>query len=183
MSGVWDPLASSINLNETWRVVSHRNQHHHSDTTKAWQIPVLDSVSLAVWGYGWSQQLDDPWEGHASPHAFAGLLQRHHLPAARTQMSGESLWKFTAAVRQLTQHTNQQEWRQLYRLEMDRVQVMPCDHNNRLSVPIARPDITMGLFERKLSLPYMLKMASRKTISVLKEALVELTLGHTKLPI
>lgn len=66
---------------------------------------------------------------------------------------------------------------------MDRAQVMPCDHSNRLSVPIARPDITVGLFERKLSLPYMLKRASREAISVLKEALVELTLGHTKLPI
>jgi hypothetical protein len=60
---------------------------------------------------------------------------------------------------------------------------MPCDHNNRVSVTIARPDITVGLSKRKPSLPYMLKAVSRETISVLKEAQMDLTLGHTELPI
>jgi hypothetical protein len=40
------------------------------------------------------------------------------------------------------------------------------------SVMIARPDITAGLLRRELSRPYVLQVASGKTLPLLKEALV-----------
>jgi len=46
------------------------------------------------------------------------------------------------------------------------------------SVTIARPDTVEGQAERKPSRAYNLRNASGKTIPVLKEALVELTLGR-----
>jgi predicted aspartyl protease len=50
-------------------------------------------------------------------------------------------------------------------------------------VTVARPDIVAGLPERKLSRPYVLQTASGKTIPVVKEALVELTIGRRTLRI
>jgi hypothetical protein len=44
--------------------------------------------------------------------------------------------------------------------------------NTGPSVMIARPDITAGLLRRELSRPYVLQMASGKTLPLLKEALV-----------
>jgi len=46
------------------------------------------------------------------------------------------------------------------------------------SVTIARPNIVAGQPERKLSRTYILQTASGETITVLKEAFVELTLGQ-----
>jgi hypothetical protein len=51
------------------------------------------------------------------------------------------------------------------------------------SVTIARPDIVAGQPERKPSRPYVLQTASGETIPLLKEALVELTLGRRALRI
>jgi hypothetical protein len=45
------------------------------------------------------------------------------------------------------------------------------------SVNIARPHITVGLYERKPSWLYILQMASWETRLDLKEVLTELTLG------
>jgi predicted aspartyl protease len=49
------------------------------------------------------------------------------------------------------------------------------------SVTIVRLDITAGLPVRELTRPYVLQMLSGKTLLILKEALVELTLGHCPL--
>lgn len=46
---------------------------------------------------------------------------------------------------------------------------------------IVRLDITAGLPERELTRPYVLQMVSGKTVPILKEALVELTLGQCPL--
>ena len=51
------------------------------------------------------------------------------------------------------------------------------------SVTIVRPDIVAGQPGRKPSRPYVLQTASGETIPVLKEALVELTLGRRALRI
>jgi len=51
------------------------------------------------------------------------------------------------------------------------------------SVTIARPDIVAGKPERKPSRAYVLQTASGETLPVLKEALVELTLGQRALRI
>jgi hypothetical protein len=47
------------------------------------------------------------------------------------------------------------------------------------SITIARPDITAGLPETKPSWLYVLQMVSGKTLPVLKEVLVELTLRQS----
>lgn len=49
------------------------------------------------------------------------------------------------------------------------------------SVTIARPDTTAGLSVRDLITPYVLQMASREILPILKEALVKLTLGQCPL--
>ena len=51
------------------------------------------------------------------------------------------------------------------------------------SVTIARPDIVAGRPERKPSRAYVLQTASGETLPVLREALVELTLGQRALRI
>jgi hypothetical protein len=51
------------------------------------------------------------------------------------------------------------------------------------SVTIARPDIGAGQPERNPSRAYILQTASGKTIPVLKETLIELTLGWRALRI
>jgi hypothetical protein len=51
------------------------------------------------------------------------------------------------------------------------------------SVTIARPDIVAGQPKKKPSRAYVLQTASGETIPVLKEALVELTLGQRALRI
>jgi hypothetical protein len=58
------------------------------------------------------------------------------------------------------------------------IQERPCRViiDTGASVTIARPDIVAGLPERKPSLPYVLQTASGETISVMREARVELTL-------
>lgn len=48
---------------------------------------------------------------------------------------------------------------------------------------IARPEIVAGQPERKPSRTYVLQTASRETISLLKEAFVQLTLGRRTLRI
>jgi hypothetical protein len=55
--------------------------------------------------------------------------------------------------------------------------------NTGASVTIARPDIVAGQPNRKLSRAYVLQTAAGETNSVLKEALVELTLGRRTLRI
>jgi hypothetical protein len=49
--------------------------------------------------------------------------------------------------------------------------------DTRVSVTIARLDIIAGQPEMKPSWPYVLQMMSRETIPILKETLVQLTLG------
>jgi hypothetical protein len=44
------------------------------------------------------------------------------------------------------------------------------------SLMIVRPDITTGFPERELTRPYLLQVASGKTLPILKEAFIELTL-------
>jgi hypothetical protein len=51
-------------------------------------------------------------------------------------------------------------------------------NNTGASVTIARPDMVVGQPERKPSRAYVLQTASGETIPVLKEALVELSLGR-----
>jgi uncharacterized protein (DUF1684 family) len=51
------------------------------------------------------------------------------------------------------------------------------------SVTIAWPNIVTGHFERKPNRAYILQKASGETIPVLKEAVVELTLGRETLRI
>jgi hypothetical protein len=53
--------------------------------------------------------------------------------------------------------------------------------DTRASVTIARPDINAGLPERELTGPYILQMTSEGTFSLLKEALIEFTLGWCSL--
>jgi hypothetical protein len=53
--------------------------------------------------------------------------------------------------------------------------------NTGASVVIARPDITVGLPKREMTQPYVLQMASGKTLPILKEALTELTLEQCSL--
>jgi hypothetical protein len=55
--------------------------------------------------------------------------------------------------------------------------------NTGASVTIAQPDTVAGQPERKLSRAYILQTASAETIPVLKEALIELTLGQRTLRI
>lgn len=50
--------------------------------------------------------------------------------------------------------------------------------DTRVSVTTARPNIAAGLPKRKLSIPYILTMASGKILPMLKEILVEMTPGH-----
>jgi hypothetical protein len=59
---------------------------------------------------------------------------------------------------------------------------MPSDHCH-WRVTIARPDIAAGQPERKPSRSYVLHMSPGETIPVVKEALVELTLGRRALRI
>jgi hypothetical protein len=62
-------------------------------------------------------------------------------------------------------------------------QERPCrvTIDTEASATVARPDIVAGLPERELSRPYMLQTASGKTIPVVKEARVELTMGRRTL--
>jgi hypothetical protein len=48
--------------------------------------------------------------------------------------------------------------------------------DTRASVTFTRPDITEGLPKRELSQPYILQIALMKSLPILKEVLVELTL-------
>jgi hypothetical protein len=50
-------------------------------------------------------------------------------------------------------------------------------------VTIAKPDVITGHTERNPSWPYVLQMAFWKSIPILKEALVKLTLGQSTLKI
>jgi hypothetical protein len=50
--------------------------------------------------------------------------------------------------------------------------------DTRASVTIVRQDITAGLPEREQTWPYVLQMESGKTFPVLKEAIVEQTMGQ-----
>lgn len=66
-----------------------------------------------------------------------------------------------------------------------RIQVKPCHEiiGTGASLTIARPYIISQQPERKPSRPYILQMVSGETIPVLKEVLVELTLGQSALKI
>jgi hypothetical protein len=53
--------------------------------------------------------------------------------------------------------------------------------DTRVPVTIVRPDITRGLPERDLSTPFVLQMASREILPIMKGVLVKLTLGQLPL--
>jgi hypothetical protein len=55
--------------------------------------------------------------------------------------------------------------------------------DTRASVTTARPNIAAGLPKRKLSIPYILTMASGEILPMLNEALVEMTLGQSSIHI
>jgi hypothetical protein len=55
--------------------------------------------------------------------------------------------------------------------------------DTRASMTTARPNSAAGLPKRKLSIPYILTMASGKIFPMLKEALVDMTLGQNPIHI